>query len=472
MPILGLMSTEATGVDAVRFKNVRRRVFYHYPNGNAPLMGLLSLLKEEETDDPEFSWWEKRLSQQRTTTAIANAAGPWTTNPTTEVENAAETDQAAQTWTVGALRAVTVTVGTVTALRLGHVVRIKNVVMASGPTQDLFGIVTLIDIDGAETKINLRSLTSTGGINVNQATTNNGLEVLVVGSAFSQGALALATGNLSPYNLPVELGNYVQIFRTPFDITNTALKTSVKFDETGLYKDQAKEASISHMIEMEKAFLFGTKAKLNATILAGSAPIAPGNATDTLRTTTGGILHFLARWEAGDYGTVTAAADTDDDKRIIANSTGFITDKLYDGFLERLFRVTNNTANEKLVLCGSGFLSVINQMYKGKACLTADLPLTDTYGMNVVKHVTPFGTIYYKTHPLFSQNALLRSNALFLDVHNLHYRYIAGRDTELLKNRQNNGDDFRRDEWLTECGLELQYPESAMYMQNVLNYSP
>lgn len=464
MPILGLLSTES---DANwRFKNVRRQVFYFYPNGAAPLTGLMSLLGDEDTNDPEYSWYEKRLSTQRTVTAIANAAGPWTANPATETTDGALTDAAAQTWVVGDLRAIKV--ADTGVFRVGHVIRIRNVTRASGANVDLFGVITFIDT--ADLKINIRATVTSGAVNVAQSTANNGLEVLVVGSAFSQGATALTSDNASPYNIPVQFSNYAQIFRTPFEITGTALKTSVKYDETGAYKDQAKEASVYHMIEMEKALLFGQKAQLTAA--TGGASIAPGSSVSTIRNMTGGVLHHLARWEAGDYGTVTAALDTDDDKRIITNAGGTINEKTYNTYLERVFRVTNNTANEKLVLCGSGFLSVINQLYKEKTTLSADLPLTDTYGMNVVKHQTPFGTIFYKSHPLFSQNPVLRNNALIIDVQNIKYRYMQGRDTELLKNRQNNGDDFRRDEWLTEAGMELRFPESCMYIQNVTSYTP
>src|SRR6516164_2929705 len=73
--ILGLLNTES-GLD--RLKNFRRTVFYNYPNGSAPLVALLSMLKEESTNDPEFSIYEKRLPEQRTITAQANAAGPYT----------------------------------------------------------------------------------------------------------------------------------------------------------------------------------------------------------------------------------------------------------------------------------------------------------------------------------------------------------------------------------------------------------
>ena len=145
---------------------------------------------------------------------------------------------------------------------------------------------------------------------------------------------------------------------------------------------------------------------------------------------------------------------------------------MLNGYLERVFRVTNNVAQEKLCLCGSGFLKVINEMYSSKTQLTAHQGTKTTYGMTVVQHETPFGTVWYKSHPLFSQNAVMRNNALFVDVQNLKYRYMIGRDTELLKNRQNPGDDFRRDEWLTEAGLECRFPESNLYLQNVTDFTP
>jgi hypothetical protein len=45
-----------------------------------------------------------------------------------------------------------------------------------------------------------------------------------------------------------------------------------------------------------------------------------------------------------------------------------------------------------------------------------------------------------------------------------------GRDTELLTQRQPNNADYREDEWLSESGLELEFPESNMYLQNVLDF--
>jgi hypothetical protein len=460
MAILGLISSESFSTQ--RFKNVRRSVFYFYPNGAAPLMGLLSLMKEEVTNDPEFHWYEKRLQPQRTTTAaisgnvvfyssVSSDFGTWTA----AVGNF--------TPTAGTQYGVKVNAnvnGGTTNFRVGHVIKYYAV-------DSVLGLVSLIGrvtyVDSANNRLAFVAVqTAANAVTYNSAS-GVGVEILIVGSAFAEGNVG---SSYNTYNLPIEIYNYTQIFRTAFQITGTALKTSAKYDETGPYKDQAKEASVNHMIEMEKGFIFG-QSLLN-------------NTGGTITRYTGGVIWFLQQWQAaysqyrgGDGVSVGPAAvtlDTDDDCRIITNSNNYITEKLYDGYLERVFRVTNNKANEKLVLCGSGFLNVINQLYKSRAVLNGDLPLTETYGMNVVAHQTPFGKIYYKSHPLFSQNPILRYNALFLDVLNLRYRYMNGRDTELLTMRQPNNADYREDEWLTESGLELEFPESNMYLQNVLDY--
>lgn len=402
------------------------------------------MLKEESTNDPEFYHYEKRMSEQRTTTAMANSAGPFTTS--------AGVDKTAAGFSPSANDPVRVKVASTATLRVAHIVQLTLVPNgAASATMTLRLIVTgIVSTTQFDAKF-LEAYTS-----ISNDTDANSLEVLVIGSAHEEGAVG---ASLAPYNLPLSVYNYSQIFRTAMRITGTALKTSAKYDETGPYKDKAKEASIAHMIEMEKAFIFGVKTK---TVDGG---------TGMPTWTTGGILSWLELWEAGStYGNTAATLDTDDNKRIINNTSGNINEKTYDGYLERLFRITNNVANEKLCLCGSGFLNTLNQLYKSKSVLNASLPLTDTYGMDVVQHRTPFGTVYYKSHPLFTQNAAMRFNGLFLDVHNLQYRYMDGRDTELLKNRQPNNADYREDEWFTDAGLESRFPESHMYMKNFQNY--
>ena len=453
MAILGLINAETFATE--RFKNVRRSVFYFYPNGAAPLTGLISLLKEEVTNDPEYKWYEKRLPEQKIASAAISTTIPFYATGITVaggIVTAATIAAGNITFTADTQYVVKTAASPENIIRIGHLIRL-SCLDANGNQQEVIGRVNAVNSASASVA-NVVGFIATRTVDaavVYNSASNVGIDVLVIGSAFAEGSLDISSGI---YNLPLNPYSYTQIFRTPFTITGTALKTSAKFDETGVYKDMAKENSVFHMIEMEKNYIFGERNLYNQN----------GNIVRTM----GGILWYLRLWESGTfYGNSAATTDADDNKRIITNATGLLTEKTYNKYLERLFRVTNNKANEKLVLCGSGFLSVINQMYMGKTTLCADIPLTDTYGMSVVKHQTPFGIVYYKTHPLFSQNVTLRNNALFLDIQNFVYRYLDGRDTAILRNRQANDADYRKDEWLTESGLEVRFPESHLYLQNV-----
>lgn len=453
MAILGLLDTETFSTE--RFKNVRRAVFYFYPNGAATLTGLLSLMSEESTNDPEFSWYEKRFAEIRTISAVISSticlyktvvggvSGTWTIADGNLTVTAATSSAAT-------IYGIKVASGGADRFRPGHVIRFIGIDSSAGE-QEIIGVVETADTTNH--RLSFRAIKGTTTALDYDLAANTGIEILAVGSSFSEGSLDISSEN---YTLPINPGNYTQIFRTPFSMTGTALKTAAKFDETGVYKDKAKEHSVNHNVELEKNFIFGEK-----NIYTGG---------DLPQRSMGGLLWHMRAWEAGtNYGVTAATTNSDDNKRIIYLSDGQLSLKSYSSYLERLFRVTNNKTNEKLVLCGSGFLNAINLMYEGRAQLTTDMNMSDTYGMDVMKHRTPFGTIYYKTHPLFSLNPVLRYNALFLDIQNLKYRYLDGRDTELLKNRQPNDADYRKDEWLTECGLEVRFPESGMYIQNLVN---
>jgi hypothetical protein len=96
----------------------------------------------------------------------------------------------------------------------------------------------------------------------------------------------------------------------------------------------------------------------------------------------------------------------------------------------------------------------------------------ETYGMDLTCVQTVHGKVWFKSHPLLTERSDQNYNALILDVGNLRYRYLNDSDTQLLKNRQNPGEDRRRDEWLTECGLEVRFPESHLYLKNFQTITP
>ncbi len=449
----------AEQVASYRPKNVRRSVFYMYPNGTAPLIGLLSLMKDEVTNDPEFKWWEKRMLEQRTTMAYISS--------TISFYSAVSSDFL--TWTAasanftmaqGTQFGVKVASGGTAQFRVGMLIRFF-VIDTGGASNEGQGHITYVDATNNRLAF-IATKAPTVDVDYDQTTT--GREILAIGAAQAEGAQSVSSNaglsTMEVYNPPISVTNYTEIFTSNWQLTGTAGKTALWYDTRGVDPDQAKEAAVNNSRYMEYAYIFGEKYERAV------------SATNVTRYT-GGILYWLRLFEAGStYGNTAATADTDDTKRIIANASGTISKKTYNKYLERVFRFTRNKQNELLCLCGNGFMNTLAEMYSGSQTFTAVMPSKETFGMAVTGHMTSFGTVYYKTHPLFNLNSTLMYNGLFIDIPCLKYRPLNGRDTTLRKNLQMPNADLVEDGWLTEAGLEVNSPESHMYLQNVTDWSP
>jgi hypothetical protein len=195
-----------------------------------------------------------------------------------------------------------------------------------------------------------------------------------------------------------------------------------------------------------------------------------------------GIIEFLTLWDAGSTGVSIdgsnyapysfkgpSTSDTDDQKRIITNAAGTVSVDRFNAWVEKMGRYHTNKSGDKLCLLGSGALMALVKMFRANSNFQVRYG-EKAYGLTVTIITTPFGDVNLVTHPLFNEDTTMTYWMLFLDIWNLKYRPLIDRDTRLLKNRQGNGDDFRRDEFLTEAGLELNMPESHMLVKNVQTY--
>ena len=126
MAILGLMTTSA--LEANRALNARRKVFYDYPTGRFPLMGLLSLTDDmEQLTDPEFGWHEEQWKSVRSKTiACESGKGPFATNA------GAGRGTAAAEATVAAGGTVYLTIVDSSEFRVRDIVNVRDVAYASG----------------------------------------------------------------------------------------------------------------------------------------------------------------------------------------------------------------------------------------------------------------------------------------------------------------------------------------------------
>lgn len=235
---------------------------------------------------------------------------------------------------------------------------------------------------------------------------------LIIGNASMQGSGAPAENvvGVTPYY------NYTQIFKTAFSTTNT-------LEATQLYgmKELArlrKMAGIRHAKSMEYAFLFGGKS-LNT---AGAQNL----------TTTEGIVTSLANCANNDTKTWNAAT---------------VGDLLK--FCENIFTYGGS---ERTCLCSPDVLSWFAEKAGDKLHLVQS-DMDKTFGLNITKYMTPHGVLNLVLHPLLVNG--YGGYMIALDMGDLYYRPLQGRDTKLKTNVQLPDEDGQRDMYITEAGVQL-----------------
>ena len=462
--ILGLPTSKKFADNNDRFFNHRRMILQSYPNGKAPLTGILSMVPEEVTNDSIYIWYEKRY---KSPVVLLRGTNPVTTTaPTTgDADDGTVITTGAKTITTSFY----IKVSTTSELKVGQIVRLET-------NQTQWQIIGVNRGVADETLLGYITVRLIRAYTVVTVATEFAAasRLAVIGTAYGEGA---SGGNVKTtgYKRPYAIQNTTQIFRDAFDFPGSVLKMGMKWDKTGAYREKAKDTVTDHMTGIERALIFGQRSTTTRASLDGVQE-------DLTVRTFSGIIEFLQLWDAGSTGLqidgatyapyafkAPSTVDTDDDKRVIENAAGTVTYTKFTEWAERVGRYSTNKTNEKLVLCGSGAIIALHKMFK----LNSTFQVTvgdNAYGLDIITVVTPFGKFHLVSHPLFNEDVVMRYWMLFLDIWNLKYRYLTDRDTRLLKNRQNNGDDFRRDEYLTECGLELWMPESHMLVKNVQTY--
>jgi Family of unknown function (DUF5309) len=418
MAVLGMRGT-GTFSSVERPQNWRQGILLYFPNGDAPLTAFMSKLKDQPTDDPQFHWFEKGLPIQRGTIRGAGAADA----PADDASIAA--GQTADAY----LKMVPdgSVANDVSIYKVGHVVFNEK-------TEESMLVVAV-----TATSIRVRrdsgdKFTSNPAITGGAVGTGDGL--VIIGTGNPEGA---QLGQAIAYK-PVRQYNYTQIFRTPLSLTRTARKTRLRYDDEGPYREAKREALQIHSIEMEKAFLFGEREEILSVGGGGTSPLDITSTGQPLRLTRG-FLNWLP--------PVTTAAISVNTDLVAFNPPGSLTEKLWDQFLEVAFRYGSR---EKLAFAGSGALLVLNELAKNKARIEL-APTDDTYGFHLMRYITPFGTLLLYNHPLMTDNPTWRYDVFVIDPDKLNYRFLD--DTKFLRNRQSPGEDASRDEFLTECGLEV-----------------
>ena len=230
--------------------------------------------------------------------------------------------------------------------------------------------------------------------------------------------------------------NYTQIFRTAFAVTNTMQSTYLR---TGDKLDEAMTKALKlHMSDIERAMFFGVKHEAN------------GSTAQPTRYT-GGLLNSL-----------TNVVDmTTDFASYGGTSAGDMTEEGFDDLL--ISTIFKFGSKQKIAFVGEGVANHLQQFGKDRWQPTA---MEGAYGVNLTRYNTFAGDLMVHLHPQFRQIPNMRNAMVIVDFPYLVYRYLEGRDTQLLENRQAVDADSVKHEYLTECGLELLQDKVHGYIKN------
>ena len=401
--------------------NWRQQILKLYPNGSAPLTAILSMMGSESVDDPQFHWWSQTMS------SVNGAVAGVYTLPDLSVA-----------YVNGGVAGDVVYVSILTSVgnrvREGHQVLLRD---ASDYSVDVVGKVTGVARGGVVTVLSVKLLEDDDNSTTHDLSDCDTFKV--IGNINPEGgempdAIALD---------PTKVFNYTQIFRTPLGITRTARKTKLRTGDQ--YQKAKAEALEMHSWEMELAYLWGVKTE------------GTGDNGKPERTTQG-VINFIREYAPLNCDDYTLNAGTD-----YAGQTWIQAGELWlNNYLEQIFRYG---ASEKLALCGSGALLGIQRLAKAGADVQLT-PQSKAYGMDIQRWLTPFGSIYFKTHPLFSYDATTRNMMVLLEPKEIKYRYI---DDTMFKDYKDSAGhkDGDEAEFLTEAGLEFGLPQKCAVLNGV-----
>jgi hypothetical protein len=248
----------------------------------------------------------------------------------------------------------------------------------------------------------------------------DGDEILIAGSAQPEGDLSRVPVSVNP--TPVL--NYTQILRRSWELTGTAYSSENETDPHD-WDFQAAKVGIEHKRDIERTLLFGVPSKVTA---SNGQPMR----------TTGGLFYWI--------------------KSNQMDAAGGFSEEEFNTWSRTIFKY----GAKRKVLMGSPLAtSVLNTFPMGKVRIGQT---EKKYGISVTTYVSAFGELGLVTNWEL-EGAKYGGVLVAYDQSNLHYRFLqnskANRDSHINTSIQAPDADTRRDEWLTEMGLEVNLEKTA-----------
>ena len=412
----------------------------------SPFFVYLSKVAKKSTDDPVFKFLEQRHQWQRRNFTVKTAISNHAKNAGIvfaedlviecgyNSNGSIEANQPCPFITGGQNLAIETTEGVV-IVRIAEAAAQSTVSVAQG---NIYAEANQTSIDATDIFVVGKDMTATEDILV-------GAKGQVIGSAWAEGTTAPAGWEDALFDRE----GYCQIFKTAMNLfSGTAMATKYRgiADE---YKRVWTEKLMEHKMDLEQGFLFGRG-------VAGH-----GTQGDTGATTEGGQTRYT-------HGIVPFTEVNGKVYNMSYASSG------YDAFLDAMedyFAPESGNSGNKLVLASRKVITYLNKLGAGSFLNNsvgssqyrldvANVP--GAFGHNVTVVNTIYGNLHFVAEPLL--RGPWENYAVCVDMANVAYRPLVGnglsRDTFIETNIQANDEDGRRDQIITEAGLEISLPET------------
>ncbi len=409
-PSVGMRATH-TWTEEELPKGYREGVNMLWPNGKATLTGLLAKTKKVRETQSHFMWFEKKKATKSTTGTTAS----------TIVAK-------------GDLVTVTIPEAFKNMVREGH-----EVLLRTSNNHSLDVVLKVTEVIRTANPTATGIVKTAGGGDVTNAD-----RFLIIGNMNPEASIRPTAISYNAY----ERSNYQQIWRTSCSMSRTDLRNKSRIGDR--YRDLKTEAWQDHAEEQEGVFLWGEK------------DIEMGDNGMPERMT-GGIIPFIRDYAPQNY------IDCAREATYMPPGATF-KDNGLALLEERLIKTSFDwgEASEKIVFAGNSVLGAIQTLVRGNSQYT----ITNgekAFGINVSRIDTPFGSWLFHRYTPFNLDPSLQRSILVFELGQLVFHYTD--DFHFEKDEHfgkggGSGLDGLVEAFLTEGGLEIQFPEKAMYCWN------
>ena len=450
----------------IRPRSINERLLIIDPDGEVPLTAMSSLMKKEIITDPERRWSTLMFPPQAGfILSVGTYNGIYTNVAMTGADFYNPTSIIPSTVVAPAETVLFLKIAEDTAqqIRPGHVIT-----FLTDPVGNPYG-----DIADPYIDINAKVLA------VNKNGDDSWLQVKLLcpdvvtesGHTIKHANRILVTGNVNeegtgwPSSLTYawkEMRNWTQIFKTPIEITGTALSTDIKYFKSVL--EQHRMMMLYDWArENEKAMIFGRKSFL---VGEGGKPERTMDGIKELIVRGGGIVEDFrsAIPPAGityASGVGSWLASGEDWLNVLTMKAS-----MYKGR-------GLNPGSEYLAFCGHAVPLHINRLIRNGTSYTITGGETE-FGLTVQTWQTPYMRFHLKTHPLFHEPALHNSMLVFApsDVVRCPLR---NRDSKHLTDRAEKYNDVSsfdfidgiKEGYLAEYTIEYHFPCRGMWVHGI-----